>query len=148
MADYAPRISGPAPSNPNNYNPIALANTLPGTPLAQSQTLDATMVAARANSANTAYVQGLASSAAAAGEPVHAQYAGPLTLTTAQWDAICGTTGGLNQGVPYYLSTATAGKLSATPGAGAGNFIAPVGVALSATTMNIQILPVPIVIAG
>jgi hypothetical protein len=38
----------------------------------------------------------------------------PVILTTAQWDAIAGTTGGLTGGSKYYLSAATAGLLTAS----------------------------------
>ncbi len=148
MTDTATRAGGPTPPNPNTFKgATAVADTPPGTPLFASATVDNEHGLARANAAGTTYVSGLASAQAEAGGPVPVQYAGPLTLTTAEWDLICGTDGGLNQGVPYYLSTATAGKLSANAGSGAGNFVAPVGVAHSATTMMISILPVPLVIS-
>lgn len=59
--------------------------------------------------------------------------AGYLTLTTAQWDAVAGTTGGLTPGTPYYLSDATAGKLTATPPVTATHVSARCLIAISAT---------------
>jgi len=41
---------------------------------------------------------------------------GELTLTTAQWDAITGGSGGLTAGLNYYLSSTTAGRISTSVG--------------------------------
>src|SRR6185369_10687560 len=50
-----------------------------------------------------------------------AQQLGTLTLTTGQWDAVCGTSGGLTRG-DYYWVDSTAGKLTATQPSGSSNF--------------------------
>jgi hypothetical protein len=68
---------------------------------------------------------------------------GVLTATTAQWDAVAGTTGGLVPGTVYFLSAATAGQLTATPPSTAGQFVVRVGKALSATQLNL-VLAAPI----
>ncbi len=39
---------------------------------------------------------------------------GVVTASTAQWDAVCGTTGGLTYGTLYYLSTSVAGRLTSS----------------------------------
>lgn len=144
MTDTSTRVAGPQPPNPSTQNPTAIARTPIGTPLAQSAAADHSVVAARANAAGTANVQGLQSSACEAGGPVHVQSAGPLTLTAAEWDAITGQTGGLTRNAPYYLSSASAGLLTSTAPVGAGTFRVPVGFALSAETMMINVLPLPI----
>lgn len=63
---------------------------------------------------------------------------GILSATTSQWDAVCGTTGGLVAGTTYYLST-TAGQLTDVAPSGAGQFVVPVGIALSPTELEISI---------
>ena len=63
---------------------------------------------------------------------------GPHTLTTAQWDAVAGTTGGLAAGVEYYLS-GTAERITATRPATTGDHIISLGIALSSTVLDIDI---------
>jgi hypothetical protein len=63
---------------------------------------------------------------------------GVLTATTAQWDAVAGTTGGLSPGAVYYLDAATAGKLTGTAPTATGQFVVRVGLALSATELDIS----------
>lgn len=41
-----------------------------------------------------------------------AQYGGAVELTTGEWDAIAGTTGGLTAGETYYVSDTTAGEIT------------------------------------
>lgn len=64
---------------------------------------------------------------------------GVLTATTAQWDAVAGTTGGLAFGVRYYLSAATAGILTPTAPTTVGQYVVEVGIALSTTELKIDI---------
>lgn len=64
---------------------------------------------------------------------------GKLTATTIQWDIVTGQTGGLTPGTRYYLSAATPGKLTDIAPIVDGEVIAPVGVALSTTEMEINI---------
>ena len=65
---------------------------------------------------------------------------GVLTATTAQWDAITGQTGGLTAGAVYYLSAATAGKLTSAAPTTTGQYVMRVGRALSVTDFDISIL--------
>jgi hypothetical protein len=67
------------------------------------------------------------------------QQFGLLTLTTGQWDAVCGTTGGLTQG-QYYWVDSTAGKMTATQPSGASNF-QQVGIKALSTTQAEVLLP-------
>lgn len=63
------------------------------------------------------------------------QTEGIITLTTAQWDAVAGTTGGLTFKSAYYVSNGTAGQLTAT--APTTGFSQIVGRALSSTEMKL-----------
>lgn len=62
---------------------------------------------------------------------------GILTATSTQWDAVTGQTGGLTAGAIYYLSNVTAGGLTTT--APSTGFICRIGLALSATQMQLRI---------
>lgn len=96
---------------------------------------------ARANAQGTVQVLGFAAediSAAAAGL---IQTDGILVATTGEWDAVTGGSGGLTPGSPYYVSSATAGQITATAPTSAGNFVVRVGLASSATEMEISIMP-------
>jgi hypothetical protein len=88
---------------------------------------------ARANSDALAKPIGMATAAIASGASGSVQTNGVITLTTAEWDALCGTTGGLVVGTQYFLSAATAGVLTATAPSGAGNYVVPVIEAISPT---------------
>lgn len=57
-----------------------------------------------------------------------------LTLTTAQWDAVTGDTGGLTPGSRYYVSL-TAGELTTTAPSTSTEVVKQVGIALSTTQM-------------
>jgi hypothetical protein len=65
------------------------------------------------------------------------QASGPLTLTTAEWDAVTGQSGGLTPGSFYFLGTG--GDITTTAPVASGSFSAIVGYAESATTLNIRL---------
>jgi hypothetical protein len=136
MTDTATRIAGPT-QVPNQINPYAGSDLLPGMPVYASaaETVDK----AKGDAAGTAPVAGLCLRNGASGEPVPVLFAGPLDLPTAEWDAITGGSGGLTRGSYYYLSAATAGHLTTTEPSSEGTFGIRVGLALSTTTMLIQI---------
>lgn len=94
---------------------------------------------AKANAASTARVSGLVLDATilttAAG---YIQTSGILTATTGQWDAVTGGSGGLTPGSVYYLNAATAGLLTLTAPSTVGQLVVEVGVALSATEMELN----------
>lgn len=139
MTDTSTRVAGISNDRLENCTEFSLAaGAAPGTVIAATSTGPAK---ARANAAGTSNVLGVNISASAADEPGFAKYAGPVTLTAAQWDAIAGTTGGLTPGAYYYLSAATAGLLTDTPPSTEGQFVTPVGLALDATTLLVQISP-------
>lgn len=62
---------------------------------------------------------------------------GTLEATTAQWDVVTGDVGGLTFGATYYLDPTTEGKLTTTAPTTTGQFIKPVGIALSTTVLEI-----------
>lgn len=97
---------------------------------------------ARANAAATHGPIGLvrdASIAAAASGSI--QTDGVATGTTAQWDAVTGQTGGLTSGSVYFLSSATAGRLTTTAPTATGEYVQRVGRAISSTSLEISIAP-------
>jgi hypothetical protein len=96
---------------------------------------------AQANAAGTKNVIGLVAKSpsitnATAG-PV--QTNGVLTATTTQWDAVTADTGGLTFNSVYYLDPATAGKLTKTAPTTVGQYVMPIGLALSTTDLQITI---------
>jgi hypothetical protein len=97
---------------------------------------------AQANAAATSGVLGLQKEASvAAGGNGTIQTDGIVALTTAQWDAVAGTTGGLAFGTVYYLDPATVGKITATAPTTVGQYVVVVGRALSTTELDISLNP-------
>lgn len=96
---------------------------------------------AQANAAGTKDVLGLvADTSIAAAVSGGIQTDGLLTATTGEWDTVTGQVGGLTAGSIYYLDPTTAGGLTATAPTTVGQFVCPVGRALSTTEMEITIL--------
>ncbi len=110
----------------------------PGAPL-QPGSDEGTSIFAIADSSGNTHVSGIAVTAGEAPGHVDVQYNGPITLTTAQWDARTGQSGGLTPKATYYLSPTAQGKLTTTKPNVGGQFIAPLGFALNATTLMIVI---------
>ena len=97
---------------------------------------------ARANAVGTTNAIGLvydASIVAAASGGVLMD--GIMSATTGQWDVVAGTTGGLTRDTIYFLSSATAGLLTATAPTAVGEFVVSVGIAISTTELKIEIQP-------
>ncbi len=64
---------------------------------------------------------------------------GLVTLTTAQWDAVTGQSGGLTFGANYFVDPTTAGKLTTTPPSTVTQYVTMVGSPVSATTMILRL---------
>lgn len=98
----------------------------------------------QANVKATAKVVGLVyDPSIAAGATGSVAQSGILTGTTAQWDAVAGTSGGLAFGAYYFLDAANPGKLTATPPATAGQVNVCIGSALSSTELEVDVeLPI------
>jgi hypothetical protein len=97
--------------------------------------------ASKADAAATADVDGLAFDSIANAASGQMQTVGIQTLTTVQWDAVTGGSGGLTANAKYYLDTATAGKLTATAPSTVGQFVTLVGRAISTTQLRLNIQP-------
>ena len=98
-----------------------------------------TVKKAAANASGTAKVFGLISDTSVAGSASgNVQTDGPLVATTAQWDAVAGTTGGLTPGSTYFLG-ATAGTITATAPTATGSSVVAIGNAISATELDINL---------
>jgi hypothetical protein len=103
--------------------------------------------AAKADAISSSSVVGLALTSNTDDDGVHYQSTGIVTLTADEWDAvITGSSGGLAPGFSYYVSDATAGFLAVRSAiVTSGHFLAQVGIALSATEIQMQ-LSAPIAI--
>jgi hypothetical protein len=95
---------------------------------------------AQADAASTTDVLGLVSdssiASAASGGIITS---GVLAATTGEWDVVTGQVGGLTVGAKYWLDESTPGSLTATAPTTAGEFVAPVGKALSATEFEVDV---------
>lgn len=119
------------------------ATALPfGTPVYASSS--SAVKRGQANAKATAKIVGLVYDASVAASAIGSvAQGGILTGTTAQWDAVAGTTGGLAVGAYYFLDAATAGKITATAPVVAGQVNVCIGSALSSTELEVDIeLPI------
>jgi len=95
---------------------------------------------AQANAKSTAKLAGLVyDPTIAAGASGNIAQSGVLVGTTAQWDAVAGTTGGLTFGTLYFLDPANIGKITSVVPSTIGQCNVLVGTALSPTELEIQI---------
>ncbi len=97
--------------------------------------------AAIANSAATALAIGILAATAAPSALAPVQTGGPIALTTAQWDAVAGTSGGLTFGTAYYVDPTTAGRMTSAGPTASGKYATRIGVGLSPTVMTMDIQP-------
>lgn len=93
---------------------------------------------AKADAAGTSNPVGLCMTAISNGAVGPVQAGGIITLTTAEWDAVFGTTGGLTFNTPYFLSAATAGLGTATAPSTVGQYVVQIGIGLSSTELEIN----------
>lgn len=115
------------------------AGTIPiGTPV--YVTTNDTVDKAKADAVGTVNTIGLVADVSiAAAATGSVQVDGILVATTGQWDSVTGGSGGLVANSIYYLDPATAGKITATAPSTVGQFVAPIGIAISTTEMKISI---------
>lgn len=99
---------------------------------------------AQANALATARVLGLATEGIASAGSGAIQFSGKLQLTTGEWDAVTGETGGLTIGSIYYLDPSTPGMLTPNVPTTVGHEVAKVGIAIADDTMLIDITRDPI----
>jgi hypothetical protein len=96
---------------------------------------------AKADAVGTSKSTGLATADIGNGATGGYQTEGIISLTTGQWDAVFGTTGGLVFNTIYYLSAATAGNGTSTAPTTVGQFVRQVGIGLSTTDLKIEMGP-------
>lgn len=94
---------------------------------------------AQADSQSTVRVAGLVFESTDDGDPVEVITDGVFATDTLKWDSITGQTGGLTEGAVYFLSESAAGKLTLNAPDDHGDFVAPIGTALSDTEFDIEI---------
>ena len=94
---------------------------------------------ARANASGTSRVLGLTREGIASAASGQIQCNGFMELSTAEWDAAFGTSGGLTVDTTYYLSAATAGLGTATCPSSVGQLVIILGVAVSTEILRLQI---------
>lgn len=96
---------------------------------------------AQANASATKEVVGLVAQAPSIANGVAGpvQVAGILSATTAQWDAVAGTSGGLTANTTYFLDPANAGKITPTVPSTVGQYVAELGRSISTTELNVAI---------
>lgn len=95
---------------------------------------------AQANVKSTSQLAGLGYDSTIAASAVgNIISSGVLIATTAQWDAVAGTTGGLVFGTRYFVSPTAVGLLTSTPPTTVGQCNTLVGIALSATELELGI---------
>ncbi len=99
-----------------------------------------TLDKARANATGTMDVDGFCVADSTTGSAIFYQDSGILKLTTTQWDAVTGQTGGLTPGSEYFADSATAGKITTTPPS-SGNIVQCVGTAQSTEDFHINLMP-------
>ena len=82
---------------------------------------------------------GIACETVAAAASVPVVTSGTITLTTGEWDAITGGTGGLTPGASYWVDDTTPGNLTTTPlvSSGTPRYVVKVGVAINSTQMTL-----------
>lgn len=96
---------------------------------------------ANANASGTSEVAGLSAAAVTATNTGTVIFNGTVTLTTAEWDAVAGTTGGLTAGTKYYLSDAAAGRIvdQASIPTTATRYVVELGEAIDSTDLLLMI---------
>lgn len=139
MADQSPQQVTTNPTvGPNSFWATAQVAMPAGTPVFQTTTAGV-VSPAKSNSINTTFVVGVTVNGVQAGGQVEVQFAGPLTLSEEEWEAV--TIGGAAfvPGTEYYVSATTAGQLIPLVDVSHTGYAAPVGVATSTTCLNIAI---------
>ena len=118
-------------------NQTLTSNVLPGS-IVYADAADSVDLA-RANASGTTKPIGMSAAAGTAAASGDIIVDGPVVLTTGEWDAIMGTTGGLTAGAEYFLSAATAGMGTGTATTTVGQYVVPLGIALSTTELLLNI---------
>lgn len=118
----------------NNSNQVVVAQVTHGLTVGNPVYIAAsnTFAKAVASTSGAAKVVGVVSTVVDSNSFVLATH-GYVTLTTGQWDAVTGGSGGLTPGEVYYLSPSVLGRITTTPPTNSTHFNVPVLTALSTT---------------
>jgi len=137
MADFSALSLSPVPMPPGSFVSTCDADFPIGTPVYASGA--GACDKARANAVGTATPLGLALYTGIEGRRVRLKNTGPLTLSAAEWAGVVSSdSGALVPGDRYFLSQATAGKITnVEPESG---LVVAIGVALSTTGLLLQLL--------
>lgn len=136
VAGASDQISN-ATSNSSTFPMTAAANLVKGQAVYSTGSGQAAL--AKGDASTTSRAIGLVSDVAIAITAVgNIVTSGALTI--ADWTAVTGGTA-LTPGVPYFVSAATAGQLTATSPSTSGQYSHQIGYALTATTMQLDIAP-------
>lgn len=130
------------PASPSVITPAASQAFPIGSAVAQDASTPGAVIPADAGGGDVtlACTLGIATGAGVVGGgPVPVQYLGPVHLTTAEWDAVTGQTGGLTTGDRYFTSHVDPGKLVRATSITPGDFIVFVGTATSPTDLFLAI---------
>lgn len=102
---------------------------------------DGTVSEAQANSTTTFRPYGLAAEAIGNGAngDIYHKPGTRVAMTTGEWDAVTGASGGLTAGSRYFLDAATAGQLTTTCPSSSGQQVVEIGVAESTTVLKLSL---------
>ncbi len=95
----------------------------------------------QADAIGTSEIIGLVTASTIAAAEGQVQSDGIVSLTTGEWDAVTGETGGLTFNQIYWLDPDTPGKLTETPTSTVTELVVRVGKGLSTTEMLVAIQP-------
>ncbi len=115
----------------------AAATLIAGQPVYLSSATEVNKADADADATSTCI--GLATTAISSAASGTIQTNGVITLTTTEWDAVCGTSGGLAIGTVYYLSGGTAGLLTSTAPTTSGHYVLSVIEGISSTEARVLV---------
>lgn len=135
MADATTTQATHQSANPATYHPTAGISFPIGTVVRPSLDDAGVVLPSADTDADSAAATGFAAGPGVEGASLPVQYAGALALTTAEWDALSGQSGGLTTGARYFAAPSGGGIRQI----GSTNFTTCVGVALSPTEMLVQI---------
>jgi hypothetical protein len=120
----------------NTFQRVFTSTVIPGEPVYVDGA--GSVDKAKADAAGTSMCLGIAPAAVTAASSGIVVTNGLVVLTTTQWDAVAGTTGGLTSGSKLFISAATAGRLTETAPTTGGQYVVEMGQALSTTEFQVR----------
>ncbi len=112
---------------------------LPGNPVYVSTSVPNAVKIASASVSSKKNVVAFSIAGVAPGAISLFQVDGTLELSTAEWDAVTGETGGLTAGGVYFLDNTAAGELTQIVPLAVGHFVVRLGIAINATKLELKI---------